>query len=165
MRIQLDNTTYHINLEKVSLHLQAWYRDNRHYGDKVEVDGKTIDFSRKSVARIALKTALVPIAIPALRMLYKIKGAELPSHEKHEDLIDYCVERMLGIIGLFEKDSIYVESIETTECDVRLIDAISTSLPKRIARTGVEKEAKESSSRGEALLRGGEDGNGQDETY
>lgn len=165
----IGKTSYNLNLTKVSEHLQAWYQANKHLSDNVTLEnGKRIDFSRKSLTRIALKTALVPIAIPTLQMFYKMKGAELPPHEKHEDLIDYLVMKMFGMIALFDKDQIYVETLESDQSDERLVHAISTAPPRTALLTagygGTEATEEDERPGGETYLRGREDWNGQDET-
>ena len=134
MQLKIDRVIYNVNLANVARHLQVWYNNNKHLSDTLILEnGKKIDFSRKSLSRIALKTALVPIAIPTLQATYKLKGAELPPHEKHEDLIDYCIFHMLGLIALFDKDKLYVETLECDKSDERLVHAISTSEPATIA--------------------------------
>lgn len=166
MRIRIDNIFYNLNLTRVAEHLQAWYQTNKHSGDTIYLEnGKKVDFSRKSITRLALKTALVPIAIPALKMMYKMKGAEVPPHEKHEDLIDYLILNMLGAIALFDKDNIYVESIESSERHIRLVESISTKPPSPVTKYIPAIEEKSSFSGGTALVHSGEDGYGKDETY
>ncbi len=169
MDINVDTSEkFKIDLTKVSDHLVAWYEHNKHLSDTVTtMNGKRIDFSRKSLTRLALKTALVPIAIPTLEMLYKMKGAELPPHEKHADLIDYVVVQLIKFIGLLDKDSLYVETIQGTEDNERLVYAISTAIPTAIASgrdtSRESREAEEKRPGGQALLRSGENWDGQDE--
>lgn len=171
MDIDVDKSTkFKVDLGKISDHLVSWYETNKHLSDTVTMmNGKRIDFSRKSITRLALKAALVPIAIPTLEMLYKIKGAELPPHEKHADLIDYVVIQLIKFIGLLDKDSLYVETIQGNQDNERLVYAISTAVPAAITSgrdtSGESGEAAEKRTGGEALLRSGQNGDGEDETY
>lgn len=167
----MDNRMkYHIDLTKVANHLISWYNENKHLADSVTLDnGRKIDFSKKSITRIALKTALVPIAIPTLKMLYAMKGAELPAHEKHADLIDYVVVQMISFLALLDQDSLYVETTEGVANNERYIHAITPNAPIPIGSRTIERaektEEKTERSGGETYIRSREDRDGENETY
>ncbi len=128
MRIQLDYTTYHIDLEKVMLHIKSWYIVNNEKMSVMQLNnGKTIDMGKKSLLRIGLKTALIPIAIPMLKQLYKSRGYSMPEHKKHSDLIDYIAFCLLDFITLIEKDvNLYAISIPLDKSSDRCIKTLST---------------------------------------
>lgn len=168
MKLQIDETLYQLNLTKVSQHLQMWYESHKYESDTLTMgDGRTIDFGRKSVARIALKAALTPVAIPALRMLYALKGAEIPQHNKREDLIDYCVMTLLGFIALLDEGYLYGETLEGPGHNQRIINSLSTHEPTAIGSGRSEREstgAEETDNPGgETFLYSRQDGNGEDE--
>lgn len=168
MKFILDGKTYDLNLTNVSKYLQQWYEANKNKLDKIETEnGKTIDFSRKSVLRIAFKTAFMPIALPALKMTYRMKGSELPPHVRHEDFIDYFMHNAFGAIALFDKEKLYVESLESPYDDSRLINSVTTHAPIQIpthaASTEEPDQEEGSSARGETLLHSRQNGYGQDE--
>ena len=168
MRVQIDSTMFHLDLEKVSQHLISWYEDNKHYGYNMKFEnGKTLDFSPKSIARIALKTALVPIALPTLKMLYGLRHAELPKHTKHEDMIDYCVVKMLGFVALLDKDYLYVETTERDRSNSRSVISISTNGPRQLTTKtegGTKETETEVHTGGETYIRSGEDRYGENQT-
>lgn len=145
-----------------------WYRSHKGEFESLETkDGKTIDFGRKSVGRLALKAALTPIAIPCLSMLYGMKGAEPPEHVKHEDMIDYFIESLIKFIGVLDDGRLYVESLEGRENDFRTINSISTHGRPAIREgreTGTEEEAEQNiRTRGPEYLHSGQNGYGQDQ--
>jgi hypothetical protein len=169
MRLQIDETLYHLNLTKVSAHLQAWYNEHKYESDVLQMgEGKTTDFSRGSIPRLALKAALTPVALPAMRMLYALKGAEPPQHKKHEDLIDYCILALLGFIALLDEGYLYGETLEGAGHNQRIINSLSTHEPTYIGSGGGERESTgteaESSTGGQTFLHSGQNGYGQDQT-
>lgn len=180
MRFIIDGVPYDLNLTRVGQHLQVWYEQNKYALDKIELEsGKSIDFSRKSVARIALKTAIMPVVLGSLKMVYKMRGAELPKHIKHEDFIDYAIHNALGILALFDREGLYVETLERPESHGRIVDSVSTqptrAIPERTIAAGVVHgtgevfsttvEEADSDTRGEALLRGRQNGHGENQAY
>ncbi len=170
MIIKMDGKYYNLNLTNVSRFLQQWYDTNKHHLDRIETDnGKTIDFSRKSILRIGFKTAFMPIGLPALKMAYKMRGQELPRHEKHEDFIDYFMYHAFGLISLFDREFIYAESIESSKNNGRDIVTVLTHEPLSIGTsttTGKEIATTEAyiPARGEALSSSGENWHGENQT-
>lgn len=167
MRIHADETMYHLNLKKVSEHLQAWYQAHKETMDTLTTsEGKTISFARKSLARLALNAALVPIGIPALKMLYGLKGAEIPHHDKHEDLLDYLSMSMIGFLAILDEGYLYVETLEGAGHDSRTVNSISTHEPVAIAAGSegrTEEEEETLSPRGETYLYSGQNGYGENQ--
>ena len=171
MEIQTDEIRYHLNLTRVSQHLKTWWKAHEHDTDVIETaDGRKIDFSRKSLARVALKTAITPIVIPCMRMLYATKGAEPREHIKHEDMLDYAIDCLLGFIAVLDDGELYVETVERDGSYYRHIQSISTHAPIAQLNGRAQEAAREESSvspRGEALVyrRENRDGeNSSDET-
>lgn len=172
MKVILDGVVYTISLSDLASFIQAYYKHNASAMNKITFDnGRTIDFSSKSIARIALKTALVPIAVPMLKLIYGKFGLELPKHDRHEDFIDYFVHHTIGILRLFEMGSIYVQTIESIDDNNgKTVISLSTNAPGAIASPSNENTREESRQEEtigtgrEALVHRGENGYGQDET-
>lgn len=163
MRIYIDDKCISMDVEKISERLQNWYKANKQYGYTIDTEKGKIDFSPKSVARIALKMAMMPIAIPMLKMIYKIRNKEPRKHEKHEDLLDYFVLVSMGFLALFNEDAIYVKTIESPGSDERTVSSLSAVVPGNTIEGATQKEIEEGGSRRTAYVRGGEDGYGEDE--
>lgn len=131
MKLFIDGVLYEADLKKVSEHLIAFYTENSKKMQVLDMgDGKRIDFSRKSIARIALKAAMVPIVVPVVSFLYKMRGLEPPKHEKHEDLIDWMVVKLIEFGGIIEGDvqlnAVVKEDENDSRSDYRIIKSIST---------------------------------------
>jgi len=169
VRIVLDGKVYNVSLSNIAKHLSAWYDTNKYLLDSVQLEnGRKLDFSKKSILRIGLNTALVPIAIPALKMVYKIKGSELPARKKHEDFIDYFMISSFNALRLYDREILHAESIESIEGDSRDIHTVLTNV-QAIARDGnsphsSSKTEEDIGARGKTLLCSGENGYGEDET-
>jgi hypothetical protein len=167
MLIQADHQKFHLSLTRVSQNLRAWWKEHEHDADSLEIaEGKKIDFSKKSLARTALKTALAPVAIPCLRMLYATKGAKPRDFDrKNEDMFDYIVDVLLAFIAVLDDGYLYVETIERSGSDDRYIQSISTHAPVAAidgAREENEEPNPQERARGQALVYRGQDRNGQD---
>lgn len=163
MLLNIDDSKISMDLQKLSSNLELWYKANKHYGYTIETEKGHVDFSPKSIARIAMKAAMTPIAIPMIHMIYKFKGRPVKPHEKHEDLIDYFVLSFIRYIALFNEDKIYVKTVECSGSDERTVVSITTIIPS----TPTENERREigpGSTGGAAYVRGGENGYGENET-
>lgn len=162
MRFHIDDSKIYIDLQKLSDGFENWYKANKHYGYTLETEKGKIDFSPKSIPRLALKAAMTPIAIPMIKMIYKLKHKEPIPHEKHEDLIDYYVLSFIRYIALFNGDDLYVKTVERPDSDERAIVSVTAALPARaIEGPAEEKEVEASGSRGTAYVRSGENGDGE----
>lgn len=165
MKFHIDDSKISINLQKISGGIEAWYIANKHYGYAIESEKGTVDFSPKSIPRLALKAALMPIALPMIRMLYKAKDKEPKPREKHEDLIDYFVLSFVRYIALFNEDTLYVKTVERPGTDERAIVTIATSPPTQAiggpAEEPTEKTVEEGSPGGATYVRGGQNGYGE----
>lgn len=168
MLIQADKEVFHLSLKKVSDNLRVWWMLHEHDADTIELaEGRKVDFSRKSAARVALKMAITPIAIPALRMLYKTKGAEPRAFDrKNEDMFDYIVDVLLAFVAVLDDGYLYVETIPGSGSNDRYIQSISSVKPNTTAAIEGprETENQESEERpgGETLVHSGEDWYGED---
>lgn len=163
MRFYIDDKCISMDVGKVSERLQNWYKVNKHYGYSIETEKGKIDFSPKSVARIALKVAMTPIAIPMLKMIYKIRNKEPRKHEKHEDLLDYIVLASIDFLSLFNEDVVYVKTIESSDSNERTVSSIFAIVPGNTIDETPQKEIEEGGSGGSPYVRGGEDGDGKNE--
>lgn len=161
MKIHIDDSKISIDLQKMASGLENWYKANKQYGYTIETEKGKIDFSPKSIPRLALKAALVPIALPMIKMIYKIKHQEAKPHEKHEDLIDYFVLSFIRYIALFNGDVLYVKTVERPDSDERAIVSVTAALPTETIQGPSEEKVEESGTRGTAYVRGGEDWNGE----
>lgn len=111
MKIFLDDTTYLLDVGKLCRQLRLIYAAKS--VDKIKLGGKTLDMSKRSLLRTALKSVMVPIVLPILEELYLSKGFMLPKPERHSDLIDYAITHIINFASLVEKDfNIHVESTE-----------------------------------------------------
>lgn len=171
MKINIDGQFYHLNIGEIAAHLQSLYTEHKGSLEQpVEKNGIKFDFGRKSVLRIAVKSAIVPLVLPIIRTMYENKGLQLRPHIKHEDLIDYIVENVLTYVATIEKEfQLYVLTIPIGESGYRYVKALSTNGQAALERTvsGDEQEVTEESSTktdigGQAHVRRGEDGHGQD---
>lgn len=133
MRIYIDGKEYYVNLRTGADHLIGWYREKSQEQAMQTIDvggGKRIDFTRKSIMRTAMKAAMVPFVIPVIGMMYKLRGLEPPKHEKHEDLIDWMVVKMIEFGGIIEGDVMLHASTTQDQDDidssVRVVESIST---------------------------------------
>lgn len=162
MLFNIDDSKISVDLQKLSSNLELWYKANKHYGYIIETEKGHVDFSPKSIARIAMKAAMTPIAIPMIHMIYKFKGRPVKPHEKHEDLIDYFVLSFIRYIALFNEDKIYVKTVECSDSDERTVVSITSIVPSTPAEVGT-KEIESGSAGGAAYVRGGENGHGKNE--
>lgn len=131
MRIYVDGKEYLVDGEKAMLFIKSFYlRESEKMDNKViDTGGKKIDFGRKSIIRIGMKTAMVPFVIPMINLLYKLRGLEPPKHTKHEDLIDWMVVKMLEFGAVAEKDLVIhavSKDLEGDDSGVRLVESVST---------------------------------------
>lgn len=164
MKIYLDDSIISFDIKKATDKFQDWYKKNKQYGYTIETEKGSIDFSPKSIARITLKMAMAPIVPPMLRMMYKLKHAEPRKHEKHEDLLDYFVLTSIAFFGLFNEDAFYVKTAERAESNERFVVSVATLVPATgIEGATTEKEIEAGGTGGEAHVRRGQDGHGQDE--
>ena len=164
MRLYIDETCLNMDIARASKRVQDWYKANKHYGYTLETEKGKIDFSPKSVARIALKVAMTPIAVPALKMIYKMRNKEPRRHEKHEDLLDYFVLTMIEFISLFDEDILYVKTVERPDSNERTVVSLIAIVPGQTIEGTTTKEIEASDSRGSSYVRGGENGHGENET-
>ena len=166
MQVIIDGHIYIVDLKKVSDHLKIWWETNKQQMDKIKLDnGKTFDFSPKSISRIGFKTLMTPILIPGIHMLYAMKRVEPPKKEKHQDLLDYSTLALLGFIAELDGDKLYVESLEDHNSNSRRVSSIATYAPIPNGQLGQSREYNEDtevSTRGEARVLSGQIGNGQD---
>jgi hypothetical protein len=166
MQLIIDGAIYKVDLKKVSTHLQEWWNSNRTQLDDIKLEnGKSLDFSQKSLARIGFKTLMTPILIPMIHMLYAFKHAEPPKKERHQDLLDYATLAMLGFIGELDGDKLYVESLEDTNSNSRCIKSIATYGQERygqLGQPGEHNKDTEVSTGGQACIPGGPFRNGED---
>ena len=166
MLIQADREMFHLNLHKVSDNLRVWWKQHEHDADTIETaSGKKVDFSAKSPLRIALKMALAPVAIPALRLMYKTKNAEpRPFDRRNEDMFDYVVDVLLAFIGVLDDGYLYVETDKRGSRYSRYIVSISTHAPITAIDAPTIEEATSEAERsgGETLVHSRQDRNGED---
>jgi hypothetical protein len=165
--IQVDQQRFHLSLRKISLNLRSWWKEHEHDADTIEIsEGRTIDFSKKSLARTAVKTALTPVAIPCLRMLYATKGAKPREFDrKNEDMFDYIVDVLMGFIAVLDDGYLYVETVGRDGSNDRYCQSISTHEPVYALTAGSTSEQEQESEVGtgrETLVYRGENWNGQD---
>jgi hypothetical protein len=96
MKAVLDGKTYLIDLGAYARMCVNVYK---HHSGKITLsNNKVLDFSKKSLFRIAVKSLVAPILLPMLEEMYKAIGKPLPKPEKHADLIDYAMEHMANFI-------------------------------------------------------------------
>lgn len=131
MRLIIDGVQYDANLQKVADHLTSFYVENSKKMQAIDVgSGKKLDFSRKSLMRTTMKAAMVPFVVPVIGLLYKMRGLPPPKHEKHEDLIDWMVIKMIEFGGIIEGDVQLNASSKASENDDgsnhRVIESLST---------------------------------------
>ena len=132
MKLIIDGIEYDANLKKVADHLVSFYTEASKKMDEIDVgSGKKLDFGRKSFVRTIMKAAIVAFVVPMLGMLYGMRGLPPPKHEKHEDLIDWMVVKMLEFGGIIEGDiQLNATTIKTSgdgdEGHHRVIESIST---------------------------------------
>ena len=167
MLIQADREMFHLNLHKVSDNLRVWWKQHEHDADTIETaSGKKVDFSAKSPLRIALKMALAPVAIPALRLMYKTKNAEpRPFDRRNEDMFDYVVDVLLAFIGVLDDGYLYVETDKRGSRYSRYIVSISTHAPITAIDAPTIEEGEPNTqerSGGETLVHSRQDRNGED---
>lgn len=131
MRLWIDEQEIYINGKKVMEHLASFYKARSQDPQQVlELgDGKKLDFTRKSISRTVMKAAMVPVVIPVIGLLYRMRGLEPPRHEKHEDLIDWMVVKMVEFAGIIEEDihlHATTASVEDIDGDIRRVESVST---------------------------------------
>jgi hypothetical protein len=169
MNVTIDGVVYIVNLKKVSEHLESWWNSNKNQLDSIKMDnGKTIDFSKKSLARIGFKTLMTPIFLPMIHMLYKFKQLSPPQKEKHEDLLDYMTVAIIKFIGELDGDKLYVESMEVYNSDCRRVSSIATYEPisdRQLGQSDEHKEDTQERTGGETCFSGGEVGDGENVSY
>lgn len=93
--------------------------------------GKAIDFSRKSVARVGVKTLIAPFILGILQEMYKEKGLSLPEHNrknKEIDFIDYVILCFIKYMSYMEKElTFYVKTSQDSNNCSKVIESISTN--------------------------------------
>ena len=126
-KLILDGQKYFYDVKEIADKLKTAYLLSK---DRVLVLGKKkteVNFQRKSLLRLGIKSLLVPIALPILEDMYESQGLELPKHEKHADLIDYILLNILEFIKVIEKDiTIHATSIESIDGGGKDIIAVSS---------------------------------------
>lgn len=167
MKITVDEILLTLDLQKASEYLKEWYKNHKQEFNTLTLpDGRSVDFGPKSVLRLGLKTAMLPVIVPVVRMLYMTKGAEPRKKEKHEDLIDWFVEQLICFVAVMDKDAVYVETLEGSSSYSRTVNSVSTHVPNYITTT-VLREAEESKDTfgpgRETLVHSRENGDGQDQ--
>jgi hypothetical protein len=135
MKFFIDNQEYELPLSTIANRLEEKYLLLKDKPLKMP-NGKTFDFSRKSLLRTALKSALVPIVLPILQGMYEENFLILPPHEKHSDLIDYLIIHALRFIGLMEgKINLNVTTSEDNDSCIKHVTSVST-----IRKTAINAE-------------------------
>jgi hypothetical protein len=166
MEVKIDSVIYNLDLKKVSDHLKNWWIVNKNTLNTIKTDnGKTIDFSSKSLARIGFKTLMTPVLIPMVHMLYGFKKITPPLKEKHEDLLDYVTVALINFIAALDGDKIYVESLAVPNGNSRRISSIATYEPEKQPTDGRDEQSGENtevSTRGETRIPSWTLRNGQD---
>lgn len=111
-------------------HLAAFYIKKSKEVEVMDLgNGKKLDFTKKSVIRTAMKAAMVPFVIPVIGLMYKAVGLEPPSREKHEDLIDWMVLKMIYLFAFVEGDiqlNAATKDMEDSSSNVRYVESISS---------------------------------------
>lgn len=131
MRFWIDGEEYYVNGGKAMEHLASFYKARSEDPQQIlELgNGKKLDFTRKSITRTVMKAAMVPVVIPVIGLMYRMRGLEPPKHEKHEDLIDWMVLKMIEFVGIVEQD-IHLHATTTSHenfgSSIRRVDAVST---------------------------------------
>lgn len=132
MRLYIDGKEYMVNGNSAMGHLKSFYMKESEGIDNKFIDvgnGRKLDFGRKSIIRIGMKTAMVPFVVPMIGMLYRLRGLEPPKHSKHEDLIDWMVCSIIDFLGIIESDLVIhaiSKNLEGDDSGVRLIESVST---------------------------------------
>jgi len=129
MIIHLDKQPYALDVGKIADRIKQKYNFYDGSNALLLPGGKSIDIGKKSIIRLAIKSMLVPIAIPALQALAQKYAYELTPHVKHEDLIDYFINNTLDLVAALETGiNIYVS---TQDSDSTFKNIISFSTVKQ----------------------------------
>lgn len=131
MRLYIDGIEYQVDGEKALEFVKAFYLRESEKMETIDLqNGKRLDFGKKSIVRLAMKTAMVPFVVPVINLLYRLRGMDPPRHEKHEDLINWMVVKMLEFGMAAEKD-VVLHAISTAMEDhggnIRRIESLLTT--------------------------------------
>lgn len=131
MKITLDNELIQLNLQQTCQHLSMLYDMMKDTHLQLEFKGGLIvDFSKKSISRIALSAVLVPVLLPIMKGLYTSKNIEIPEHMKHTDYIDYIVQCVLHYVSSVEKEyQLYVKTDKDATSGIKTVTAVSPHAP------------------------------------
>lgn len=167
MKVKIDDQVYELKIGDIADHLISIFNKNN-LDSIITKDGKKIEFGPKSLARTALKAALVPIALPALHMLYALKKEDIPQRDKKQDFLDYLVVSTVSFLKLLENEQLYVYTKKNSTGDDSVVKRVVTVSTFELSRTdgrgaGTDEENKEISSGGKTPIRSGEIGNGENQ--
>jgi hypothetical protein len=139
MRMTIDGVSYSFSVGKIVEAIRTKYMLSIGQ-EEVKLtmpNGKKIDFGKKSLLRIGIKSLLVPILLPMLTDAYEKAELTLPEHEKHSDYIDYIVLNALAYIVETERNiDIHATSTPDITSNVRHVTSISASRREPIANDG-----------------------------
>lgn len=130
MIIFIDGVEYRVDGAKAAEHIKSFYSKESERNQVFDLgNGKKLDFGKKSLIRIGMKTAMVPFVVPVIGLLYRMRGLDPPKHAKHEDLIDWMVRSVIDFGGIIEQDVVLhavSEDLEADNSGVRSIKSVST---------------------------------------
>ncbi len=182
MKIQIDENSYQLFLKKPLDDMQSKIHLLFTEGIDITVKDesgnpvvKHIAMKQGNLARIGGSAVLAPMVMPMLEGLYEGIGREVPKPtDRKKDFVEFMLEAMIDFFRLIEGDvNLYVESVQddngvfrtfTTVTPVRQLPIDGTAFLPEAKGEGDEEDT-EALSGGETHLRGGQDGDGQDDVY
>lgn len=124
MRIKLDDVWYSVNLGQVCDSILNAYTSFSN--GNVKLGNKSMDFSKGSILRLGVKSAITPILLPLIQDMYEKQGWQLDKPAKHTDLIDYIIISTIEYFKKLQSESIIYATSKATEGDCRVIKTVST---------------------------------------
>jgi len=164
MIVSIDNEPYHLDAAKIAHTIKDKYVASGGGHAITLLNGKKLDIGKKSVFRLAIKSMLVPVALPILQALADKYNYVLASHVKHEDLIDYIIINTLDLIAANEAGVHIYVSTQISDIGCKSFISFSTTKREQINTEG-EKTTKQDTVIDEDTGRGNDllcrkDGNG-----
>jgi hypothetical protein len=90
MIIVIDEKGYTFDTGKIGDIIALMYE--KYGNNSFEINGKTYDFTRKSLLRITVKQFIVSFVLPFIYSMYEQEKIEYRKPNRHEDMLDYTIE-------------------------------------------------------------------------